>query len=74
MIMTMNRWMIEDVSSGVETRRILGSVVKTKTGADEDCDSLGYMPQLFVILLNTVSSFFVILFLFPFIYFSNLVP
>jgi len=29
MIMTMNRWVIEGVSSGVETMRILGSVVKT---------------------------------------------
>jgi len=29
--MTMNRWVIEGVSSGVETSRIVGSVVKTKT-------------------------------------------
>jgi len=32
MMMMKNRWVIEGVSSGVETRRILGSVVKTKTG------------------------------------------
>jgi len=28
----MNKWVIERVSSGVETRGILGIVVKTKTG------------------------------------------
>jgi len=40
MLITKNRLVSERVSSGVETRRILGSVVKTQgqTGADEDCN------------------------------------
>jgi len=38
MMITKNRLVSEGVSSGVETRRILGSVVKRQrqTGADED--------------------------------------
>jgi len=47
----MNRLVSEGVSSGVETRRILGSVVhrQGQTGADEDCDSLPpqYLSALF---------------------------
>jgi len=31
MMMIKNRWVIEGRSSGVETRRVLGSVVTTKT-------------------------------------------
>jgi len=36
----MNRLVSEGVSSGVEKRRILGSVVQGQTGAEEDCDTL----------------------------------
>jgi len=38
MLITKNRLVSERVSSGVETRRILGSVVKTQGQTGADCN------------------------------------